>query len=119
MIQLESLEDRVGYNVIRNEHNCESIILSGRAIKRQPIDNPDFKYFKPDEAMFLHPYVRVCMPNGLHIGVWLDPTRPELRDGEIEPLFPPMSVDIVNAVVSIPQTARVLDGCINLIWTLR
>lgn len=107
-IDLNCLDDRSNYCVIRNAHNRESIVASGRRIKlllsgeirgTEFLSLADFQKFKPHESLTLVDYVRIRVDENLHLGVWLDPTRPELQTAGTERTSRPMAVPEVNAVV--------------------
>jgi hypothetical protein len=110
ILELDQLEDRVAYCVIRDEANRESIIVRGRDIKAQALRSPDFRRFGPHQAMSLTGYVRVRVNDDCHLGVWLDPTRPELHDGETETIKP-LAVETVNATAKKFTLLDALTNC--------
>lgn len=104
-MNLDQLQDRAVYCVIRDEANRESIVALGSEIKSRASSNPDFRRFKKGELMTLPGYVRVHVNATYYLGIWLDPTRPELQDGESE--WPETTrVAVVNAT---PKKRSMLD----------
>ena len=96
IIDLNQLDDRAAYCVIRDEANRESIIVNGRLVKTHAEDSPDFKRFSQREIIALPGYARVRVHDDCFLGVWLDPWRPELRGGDVA--HPePTRVSAVNA----------------------
>lgn len=129
-INLSDLDDLAGYCVIRDAHKRESIIASGRKIKMllegdlkntEYLSASDFQRFKPAESLGLPDYVRVDVDGDQHIGIWLDPTRPELQAGETERRNNVIAVSQVNALRAAPPSLiellsdhrRLLALCFN------
>jgi hypothetical protein len=118
ILELEHLVDTATYCVIRDEDNRESVMASGRRIKAQALTCSDFKRFKPFQMVSLAGYLRLRVNDEVHLGIWRDPSRPELQaDGG----KPPLTVAIVNAVPKTRTVADTLYGCRDLInrWAMQ
>ena len=116
ILELNQLVERAGYCVIRDEANRESILVTGRRIRAEALSSSDFRRFKPYEPMTLPGYIRVRVDDDHHLGIWHDPTRPELQNGDLEQTTP-FQVSVVNAV---PKAARfsakdILESCTDLL----
>ncbi len=89
MIDVSQLDDRVCYCVLRDMSNRESILMHGHAIKRAAtVRNMDVQRLRHDEGLW-DTYVRATCGD-FHIGIWRDPTRPELNQVEREPVLAPL-----------------------------
>ena len=119
LLELDQLVERAGYCVIRDESNRESILVTGRKIRAEALSSSDFRRFKPFEPMTLPGYVRVRIDDEHHLGIWHDPTRPELQNADLDQTVP-FQVSVVNAVPlppkhKAPSIRDILAGCTDLL----
>ena len=98
-IELTQLDPQVAYCVIRDNspQARESILVMGSKILREALSCSDLQKFRPNASLGMNGYVRIRVNDTTHLGIWADPTRPELMGGETEntKMF---HVETINAV---------------------
>jgi hypothetical protein len=124
-VELSELDDNTAYGVIRDARNRESILVSGRKIRQimagewrdtTYLAASDFQRFKPAENFGLPDYVRLRVNDQIHLGIWRDPSRPELQYAETERHSQPIFVPQVNAVRrEKPGILDMLSDCSRLL----
>ena len=80
-LTLDDLQDLKGYTPIKDSSNGESLLCTGRYIKKHWADKLDFEHYITEYAAVLPGYVLVQCDERTWIAVWQDPTLPELNDG--------------------------------------
>lgn len=82
-ILIDDLVPGVNYGVVRDVAQRETIVVRGDEIKRTARFSRDFQHFNATERLWERGNNHVRVKCGdFFIGVWRDPTRPELNQWE-------------------------------------